>query len=126
METEPEPASVAVSFNDRINARDVEGLAALMTDGHTFVDSEGARVAGRPACLDAWRGFFQQFPDYRNVFASVEAQGDVVTIIGHSECTVPELAGPALWTARVRDGKVAEWRVHDDSPATRERLGLPV
>lgn len=46
--------------------------------------------------IDAWKGFFAQFPDYRNVFGTVE----------------------------VRDGRVAEWCVHDDTPATRERLGI--
>ena len=31
----------AMRFNEMINARDVDGLGALMTDDHTFVDAAG-------------------------------------------------------------------------------------
>jgi len=34
------------------------------------------------------------------------------------------LDGPALWTARTRDDKVAEWRVYEDSTENRARLGI--
>lgn len=105
---------VVTAFNERINARDLDGLAALMTDDHTFVDAAGAAVAGKPACVEAWRGFFDAFPDYRNVFASVVADGDTVTALGHSDCSVPALDGPARWTATVRDGKVSRWQVDED------------
>jgi ketosteroid isomerase-like protein len=106
-------AAVALRFNDRINARDLDGLSALMTDDHTFVDSAGDRVEGKPACVEAWRGFFAAFPDYRNVFSGTRTAGDSVAITGYSQCSVPELAGPARWTARVRDGRVALWQVSD-------------
>ena len=118
------PTSVAVRFNDCINAGDLDGLADLMTDDHTFIDTEGGTVAGKQACLDAWRGFLAAFPDYRNVFASVEERGDIVTVVGHSVCSEPALAGPALWTARVRADQVAEWRVHADTPEIRARLDI--
>jgi ketosteroid isomerase-like protein len=106
-------AAVALRFNDRINARDLDGLSALMTDDHTFVDAAGGRVEGKQACVEAWRGFFAAFPDYRNVFSGTRTAGDSVAITGYSECSVPELAGPARWTAQVRDGKIALWRVSD-------------
>lgn len=103
-----DPVSVAGRFNDSINDRDIDGLASLMADDHTFVDTEGGVVSGRHACLEAWRGFFTAFPDYRNIFASFTMRGDVVTIVGHSLCSMPGLAGPALWTATISGGKVAE------------------
>ena len=109
----PDPRSVVVAFNDRINARDLAGLTDLMTEDHTFVDPAGAVVRGRAACTAAWRGFFAAFTDYRNVFAAVVADGDTVTVIGRSTCSEPALAGPARWTATVRDGKVACWQVTD-------------
>jgi ketosteroid isomerase-like protein len=118
------PEEIAARFNDRINARDPEGLAELMTDDHTFVDSEGSSIAGKAACVEAWRGFFEQFPDYRNVFDSLEATGGVVVITGHSECSVPALAGPALWQATVDGDRVARWQVYDDTAANRMRLHL--
>lgn len=93
-----------------------------MSDDHTFIDSAGGVVSGKKACLDAWRGFFDTFPDYRNVFASLTARDDVVTIMGHSVCAEPSLAGPAIWTATIREQKVAEWRVYPDTPDIRKTL----
>jgi ketosteroid isomerase-like protein len=120
----PDATAIAARFNDSINSRDVEGLARLMSDDHRFVDSESNAVFGKQACLDAWRGFFDSFPDYRNIFTSLTAKDDVVTIVGYSECTEPSLAGPALWTATIRGETVTEWRVHTDTPETRARLGV--
>jgi ketosteroid isomerase-like protein len=117
-----DPVSVAVLFNDRINAADLAGLAALMSDDHTFIDSEGSSVSGKEACVAAWRGFFESFPGYRNVFSSLTARGGAVTIVGHSVCSVPSLAGPALWTATVHEDKVTEWRVYTDTAQTRSAL----
>jgi ketosteroid isomerase-like protein len=124
--TEAEAAAIAVAarFNACINDRDLAGLAKLMPDDHTFIDSAEVVTMGKPACLDAWRGFFEVFPDYRNVFSTLSARGNVVTIVGHSLCAEPSLAGPALWTATVRDGKVAEWRVFEDTPQARRLLKL--
>jgi hypothetical protein len=61
----------------------------------------------------AWAKFFQAFPDYRNAIDSTAHEGDRVQLFGHSECSEPALAGPAMWIAVVRDGCVAEWRVRD-------------
>ncbi|UUU40000.1 nuclear transport factor 2 family protein [Streptomyces sp. NBC_00162] len=119
-----DPTALVVRFNDCINGRDVEGLARLMSDDHTFIDSEGGVVSGKQECLDAWRGFFESFPGYRNVFDSLTAREDVVTVVGHSVCSEPSLAGPALWTARIRNGEVAEWRVYEDTPQVREQLAV--
>jgi ketosteroid isomerase-like protein len=119
-----DPIQVALRFNERINARDLDGLSRLMPADHAFVDTEGVAVAGRPACLEAWRGFFAAFPDYRNVFTSLTAHGDLVTVVGYSECSEPSLAGPALWTATVRGEQVAVWQVHTDTPQVRARLAI--
>jgi len=117
-----DPTAVVVRFNEHINARDLAALGDLMTDDHTFVDTAGGSLTGKAACLAAWRGFFEGFPDYRNVFTTLTAHGDVVAIAGRSECAEPTLAGPALWTATIRDGRVAQWRVHEDTPEARRRL----
>ncbi|MBB4904449.1 nuclear transport factor 2 family protein [Actinophytocola algeriensis] len=121
----PEPAEVATQFNDAINAGDLAGLAVLMSDDHRFVDAASNVVSGKPACLAAWRGFFESFPDYQNVFTAFFTRGDVVMIVGRSECSEPALAGPALWTATVIGDQVTEWHVHEDAPEVREHLGLP-
>jgi ketosteroid isomerase-like protein len=106
---------VVLAFNERINARDLAGLVALMTDDHRFVDATGASADGREACTEAWRGFFESFPDYRNEFDEVVAGDDgAVHVLGRSYCCVPALDGPARWRAVTRGARLAEWRVLDD------------
>jgi hypothetical protein len=40
-----------IAFTDAINARDFGSLEGLMTDGHTFIDSDGNVLAGKcPVC----------------------------------------------------------------------------
>jgi ketosteroid isomerase-like protein len=112
---------VVLRFNERINARDLEGLVGMMTGDHFFVDNEGERHEGME---EGWREFFSTYPDYRNVFTRVQVEGDFVAIAGHSRCSYGPLDGPALWSARVRDGLVSEWRVYKDSPENRRSLGL--
>jgi len=34
-----DPRARIVEFNEHINNRDLDGLATLMTDGHTFIDT---------------------------------------------------------------------------------------
>ena len=124
MPAQSDPAAVVRRFNDCITASDIDGLTALMTADHTFVDTDGQVVAGRDECRVSWLGFFEQFPDYRNVFTVVTADDQVVTMAGYSICAVPALAGPALWKATVRGGRVAGWRVYDDTSDNRALLGF--
>jgi ketosteroid isomerase-like protein len=119
------PAAVAIRFNDAITRRDLDGLTALMSPDPTFTDTAGHTVSGREACREAWLGFFASFPDYRNVVATVDTHDDLVVITGHSVCSEPALAGPAIWTATVRSNRVDAWSVHDDTPDRRRILGLP-
>lgn len=108
--------AVVRSFNDAINRRDLPALTELMSPGHRFVDSAGVTVDGRDACAEAWRGFFESFPDYRNIFEAAEDHGDgVVTVTGHSRCSFAPLAGPAEWRAVVSGGRVDVWQVADPS-----------
>lgn len=36
-----------LAFIDRINAHDVDGIAGLMSDNHTFIDAHGNQVDGK-------------------------------------------------------------------------------
>lgn len=122
--TDHDRAATVIAFNTCINDGDLDGIAALMAPDHTFVDSSGAGERGRDAVVAAWSRFFDRFPDYRNVFEEIDVRDDLVVVTGRSECPVEALDGPAIWTARVRDGLVTEWRVHDDTPGQRAALGL--
>jgi ketosteroid isomerase-like protein len=107
-------AQVVLSFNEAIKRRDLAALTELMTESHRFIDSAGATVEGRDACVEAWRGFFDSFPDYRNIFDDIEDVGDgVVLVRGRSECSFLPLDGPAEWRAVVLDARVDVWQVSE-------------
>jgi ketosteroid isomerase-like protein len=102
----------ALKFNEKINQRDLEGLTELMTDDHKFIDNFGEVTKGKDVMREGWRDFFGKYPDYRNVFTIVAVQDGVVVMVGHSTCSYKQLAGPNIWTARIRDDCVSEWRVY--------------
>jgi len=114
-----------LAFIDRINAHDVQGLAALMSDDHTFVDAHGNQVCGREKMTAGWRGYFEWFPDYWIEVTDV-FEGDVSA--GDQSFALFGFAGgsfkgkqteswrlPAAWKAIVRDGRVALWQVFADT-----------
>ena len=82
-------------------------LTELMTETHRFIDSAGTTVDGRHACVAAWRGFFETFPDYRNILDDLtDVGGGVVAVRGRSECSFAPLDGPAEWRAVVVDARI--------------------
>jgi ketosteroid isomerase-like protein len=122
--SEKDPKFVVLQFNEYINNRDLQGLSNLMTEDHVFIDSNDDVHSGKGLMIKGWGDFFHQFPDYRNHFAIVESRGDRVFVIGHSTCSFKPLDGPALWTVKVEDGLIAEWRVYLDTVENRENLDL--
>ena len=95
-----------------------------MTADHVFIDSANNTISGKERCVEAWRGFFAAFPDYRNCFERVVLTSSEAVIVGHSVCSDARLAGSALWTAKIDGQRVAQWRVHQDTSANRALLGL--
>jgi ketosteroid isomerase-like protein len=109
--------AVVHAFNEAINGRHLAALTELMTESHRFIDSAGVTLEGKNACVEAWRGFFDSFPDYRNVFAEVGEVGDgVVVVRGRSECSFAPLDGPAEWRAVVFNARVDVWQVSEPAP----------
>jgi ketosteroid isomerase-like protein len=103
---------IALEFNEKINQQDLEGLFELMTDDHTFIDNSGEVTKGKDVMKEGWREFFKKYPDYRNTFTSVAVQNNVVVMVGYSSCSHKLLDGPNIWTAKVRDGRISEWRIY--------------
>ncbi len=96
-----------------------------MTEDHTLIDTDNNVLSGRDGVLIAWRGFFEAFPDYRNVWKDLTVNAEMLIAVGHSTCaTEPELDGPTIWTATVRADSVSQWRVYTDTPENRAQLGL--
>jgi uncharacterized protein (TIGR02246 family) len=122
------PLEVARAFVDRINTRDVDGLAALMTDDHRFIDSLGQVIAGRDTMRAGWSMYFRMVPDYTLEPAEWFTDGDVVVLTGTAGGSYsPDGGGgpdrrwrtPAACRAVVRGDRVAEWRVYADNEPIR-------
>ena len=111
--------AVTTAFIKAINDQDMEALARLMSDDHTFIDSGGRAYSGRRAMLDGWKEYFRMFPDYRITVDSLLQEGHVVAVFGAFSETWKgkkgrEIKGPAAWKAVIKDGKVHHWQVYAD------------
>ena len=109
-----------LAFIDRINAHDVEGLAALMSDDHTFIDAHGNQVSGRDKMTAGWRGYFEWFPDYFIEIVDVFEKGDSLALFGFAGGSfknkpMESWRLPAAWKAIVKDGRVTLWQVFADT-----------
>jgi len=109
-----------LEFIARINAHDVEGLAALMSDDHTFVDAHGNQVTGREKMTAGWRGYFEWFPDYFIEVADVFEDGEILALFGFAGGSFKNKKTeswrlPAAWKAIVKDGRVTLWQVFADT-----------
>jgi ketosteroid isomerase-like protein len=119
-----DPKLTALLFNECINARDLEGLVALMTEDHAFIDRSDDRHEGKGSMSEGWKRFFGEFPEYRNTFVRIQSVGDLVVALGYAEWVAGGERDHVIWTATIRDDLVAEWRVLEDTDANRGLVGL--
>ena len=118
-----------LAFIDRINAHDVEGLAALMTDDHRFIDPCGNEVVGREIMTAGWRGYYEMFPVYSIEVNEIFEQDENFGMFGYAGGSFKGKAEaswriPAAWRAIVRDGRVALWEVIADTKIPFETIEL--
>ncbi|MFQ5744204.1 MAG: nuclear transport factor 2 family protein [Acidobacteriota bacterium] len=122
---------VALRFVDRINARDTDGIATLMTKDHKFIDSLGTEIVGREKTRHGWREYFRVVPDYHVEVRQTFADGQVVVLLGAARGTYSRngtlrvedaWVTPAAWRALVAGNQVAEWQVYADNEPMRRRI----
>jgi len=113
--------SVALKFVEIINAGDSEALIKLQTEDFALIDMAGDVYRGR----DGWQGYFSAYPKYKIHVQHVLTSGDGVAIIGKTtDSHVPpevEEKETVLWTAEIRGGLVAEWRIYSDIEKAKKR-----
>lgn len=118
------PVETVLQFMDRINRRDVDALAELMTEDHVFIDSLGGSVRGREKMRAGWRGYFAFCPDYWVSHEEIFQSGNLVAVFGSTGGTIaakgelpPENKWQisAAWLATVENSLVKEWRVYADN-----------
>ena len=103
-----------MEFVNAINKADSRVLFKLQTEDFTLVDANGDVFRGR----DGWESYFSTYPKYRIHVRHVLTGGNGVAIIGRTTGSQvsPEIEKKetVLWTAEIRDGFVAEWRLYTD------------
>ncbi len=118
------PKTIVLRFIERINAGDVEGIYALMTEDHTLIDSLGHTLSGHEALRSAWERYFAMMPDYSLEVQDIIQVDDLIAVFGSASGTYaadgklrPEnrWSTPAAWKAVVRDGRLAHWQVYADN-----------
>jgi ketosteroid isomerase-like protein len=114
----------ALQFNEFINKQNIKGLSRLMTDNHTFIDRAGAINRGRESMSKGWIEFFASFPNYKNTFTRVESRDDTVILVGYAYWSEENKYDPAIWTARIENDLVAEWRIYEDTEDNRKKFGI--
>lgn len=120
-----------MKFVDVINSHDVAGLVAMMTKDHVFIDSLGLK-ATRPSIEVGWKEYLAMVPDYQVRVESAFSEGDISILVGEAGGTyVPpgrplkpenKWSAPAVWVAKVRGDRIAEWRVYSDNEPIREKM----
>jgi hypothetical protein len=120
---EKDPKLIALHYNECINTLDLDGVIELMAENHKFIDTKN-RVEDKEQMKTSWKEFFEEYPDYINVFHTVISRENFVILLGHSECSHPPLDGPAIWTAKIEKDKVLEWRIYLDTEENRQLLEL--
>ena len=119
-----DPKTIVLTFIQHINAGDLEGIYALMTDDHTFIDSLGRITSGRETMRTAWVSYYQIIPDYSIEVQDIVQVDDFVAVFGSANGTyavegraVPDNGWkiPAAWKAIVRDEKIAHWQIYADN-----------
>ena len=116
-----------VAFVNAINAHDLDALAELMSDDHTFIDAHGNEVTGREQMIAGWRGYLEWFPDYRIEVTQIFENGDDFGMFGYAGGSFKGKADagwrlPAAWKASVKGARVSLWQVFADTKIPFEMI----
>jgi len=113
-------------FIARINAHDSQGILALCTPDHVFIDSVGARLSGVAQLEQGWSKYFALFPDYRIEVDTMISAGKLVLLSGWASATARGSGAswriPAAWRAALVNKRIAEWQVYADNKSVYEIL----
>ncbi|MBK9331207.1 MAG: Type 1 glutamine amidotransferase-like domain-containing protein [Ignavibacteria bacterium] len=117
-----------ISYVNKINHHDIDGLAEFMSDDHIFIDSLGMVIKGKKEMINAWKIFLKWFPNYEIQVSNTLLTDDTVGLFGFAVGTFDsedpvhhdKFKIPAAWRAKVRDNRVTEWQAIADNEAVRD------
>lgn len=116
-----ENIDVVRRFIARINDHDVDGLSAVLTEDHRFIDSLGSVFIGRETLRAGWADYFRLVSEYRITVDEFAGAGSSLLLAGWvaGRSGGVDWKVPAAWRAVVRDGQIAEWQVYVDNEPLR-------
>jgi len=124
--------NIALKFVERINRRDAEGLAELMSPGHTFIDLAGDVQRGRQAMHAGWESYFKLCPDYMIHLSAAYERGNRVMLVGRTTGShlgqprrVEFESGTLIWIIEFEGDQLSLWQLVTDTPDVRSAHGLP-
>lgn len=119
-----DPISIVEAFNDCITNQDIDGMASLMHEDHTFIDRDGSSHGPKSHMVDGWKQFFEMFPLYKNNFTEIRAVENRVFVLGYAYWSEEEPYDPVIWTGKIETNLITEWRVYEDSEENRKKFSL--
>jgi len=115
---------ILLDFVDAINRADVDRMADLMADDPVFVDSRDNRTTGKENMKQAWKGYFNLFPDYKIEITGMLQKKSLFYLVGYAGGTYMNMINenntnywriPTAWTAIIKKNKVQYWQVYADN-----------
>ena len=119
-----DPAFIVNQFNNCINNKDLIGLSDLMTDDHIFIDRDRTVTKTKEVMTQNWRKFFEMVPNYKNTFTRIESYQNNVTIVGYAFWSDDQPLDSVIWTAKISNNLIQEWRIYKDTEQSRRVLNL--
>ena len=123
------PYEVAMAFVEAINAKNVERMASLMTDDHTFIDGDGSEYSGKDRMTIGWKEHLELIPDLTLSIAQHFEENETVVLLGWSSGTIVQNGElkrenswrvPCAWRVVVESEKVAIWQLYANQCALHE------
>ena len=111
---------IALLFVEAINSANIEMLAGLMTEDHTFIDADGSEHSGYQKMRDGWQDYFSLVPDFEIKIHDHFERDNSVMLIGTAEGTFIDNGEikaenhwkvPAAWRVKISNNQVAIWQL---------------
>ncbi len=115
--------AVVTDFVKAINDGDVNRIYELMTEDHAFIDAQDHVHKGREFMKNAWKEYFEMFPDYQIDITEIIGTDTLFALFGYVSGTYKNLKNkdnsnywriPGSWKAIVADKKIRHWQVYCD------------
>lgn len=123
---------IVKEYIKKINEHDLKGLLEMTSEDAVFIDSMGINTTGRLDMRKAWDVLLTFFPDYTVQVKDIISKNGMVAVFGTAKGTLAtdgrildenKFEIPASWTAVVKEGKIAKWRVYADNEPVRKLIG---